>query len=167
MPRNALIFLFLSFLWRDCLSQQYPFINYTSREGLSNNHARFMFQDKRGLLYISTYAGLSIYDGSRFTHFSTENGLTTNVLNDILEMGDDSLWIVPNSPNLYCLVKGKLNKLKDGKNFINHRNIFADKNINILPNVVLDASNGKIAVALQRSMLNPTPWNPFTFWSSG
>jgi signal transduction histidine kinase/ligand-binding sensor domain-containing protein len=70
-----------------------------------------MFQDRNGLLYISTFAGLSIYDGSRFTHFSTENGLTTNVLNDILEMGNDSLWIVPNSPNLYCLVKGKLQNL--------------------------------------------------------
>ena len=67
-----------------------------------------MFQDSKGLLYISTFGGLSVYDGSRFTNYNTEDGLVSNTVNDIVELGNDSLWIIPNSHNLHCLVKGIL-----------------------------------------------------------
>jgi signal transduction histidine kinase/ligand-binding sensor domain-containing protein len=108
MHRNTILFL-LSFLFCDnCLSQQYPFIHYTPKDGLVNNRARFMFQDRKGLLYISTFGGLSVYDGSRFSNYTTDNGLSTNVVNDIVEMGEDSLWIIPNFSGLHCLVKGRI-----------------------------------------------------------
>ena len=45
---------------------QYPFVHYTPREGLVNNKAKFIFQDSKGKLYIGTFGGLSIYEGSRF-----------------------------------------------------------------------------------------------------
>ena len=67
-----------------------------------------MFQDSKGLLYISTFGGLSVYDGSRFTNYTTDNGLSTNLINDMVEMGDDSIWIIPNGAKLQCLVKGEI-----------------------------------------------------------
>jgi ligand-binding sensor domain-containing protein/signal transduction histidine kinase len=70
-----------------------------------------MYQDRHGLLYISTYGGLSVYDGARFTNYTTDNGLSTNIVNDIVEMGNDSLWIVPNLPKLYWLIKGRLKEV--------------------------------------------------------
>src|SRR5438046_4473151 len=77
-------------------AHQYPFLHYTPKDGLVNNRARFMFQDSRGRLYIATYGGLSVYDGSRFTNYTTDNGLITSLVNQVIEMGEDSLWIIPN-----------------------------------------------------------------------
>ena len=76
-----------------------------------------MFQDGRGLLYISTLGGLSVYDGSRFTNYTTDNGLSTNLINDIVEMGDDSLWIIPNMAKLQCLVKGEIKDIRTSDGF--------------------------------------------------
>jgi signal transduction histidine kinase/ligand-binding sensor domain-containing protein len=107
MLRKWIAFL-LCFVCYDCLSQQYPFVHYTPKDGLVNNGTRLMFQDSRGLLYISTFGGLSVYDGSRFTNYTTDNGLSTNLINDVVEMGDDSIWIIPNGAKLQCLVKGEI-----------------------------------------------------------
>jgi signal transduction histidine kinase/ligand-binding sensor domain-containing protein len=87
-------------------AQQYLFTRYTPRDGLVNNRARFMFQDSKGRIYISTYGGLSVYDGSRFINYTSDNGLATSMINDIVEMGDDSLWIVPNGNAMHCMVHG-------------------------------------------------------------
>ena len=117
MQAKAVLFLLALLICNVCISQQYPFIHYSPKDGLVNNRTRMMYQDSRGLLYIATYGGLSVYDGSRFTNYTTENGLSTNNLNDIIEMGEDSLWVVPNSMGLYTLVNGRLSKLQTSNGF--------------------------------------------------
>jgi ligand-binding sensor domain-containing protein len=59
--------------------------------------------------------GLSIYDGSRFTNYNTENGLTTNLVNGVLETGDDSVFVILNSHSLQYIHNGKVRNvfLKD------------------------------------------------------
>jgi signal transduction histidine kinase/ligand-binding sensor domain-containing protein len=111
MQRNILLFLLAYFFCGDCLSQQYPFVHYTPADGLVNNRTRFICQDRKGLLYISTFGGLSVYDGSRFTNYTTNNGLAFNMVNDIIEMGEDSLWIIPNMSKIHCLVKGNIHNI--------------------------------------------------------
>src|ERR1700722_11193249 len=98
-------------------AQQYLFARYTPRDGLVNNRARFFYQDTRGRLYISTFGGLSVYDGSRFINYTTEEGLATSLINDIVQMGEDSLWIIPNGAALHCLVRGVLGNIKTADNF--------------------------------------------------
>src|SRR5215470_3488595 len=116
MQRSILIACL--FLYANCFSQQYPFVHYTPREGLVNNRARFVFQDSKGKLYIATYGGLSVYDGSRFTNYNTNNGFTVDLVNDIVEMGDDSIWIMTNDNKIHCLVKGKMKNFTTADNFI-------------------------------------------------
>jgi signal transduction histidine kinase/ligand-binding sensor domain-containing protein len=116
MQRSILIAYL--FVCATCFSQQYPFVHYTPREGLVNNRARFVFQDSKGKLYIATYGGLSVYDGSRFTNYNTNNGLSVDLVNDIVEMGDDSIWIMPNDSKIHCLVKGKIKNFRTADNFI-------------------------------------------------
>src|SRR5688572_11064724 len=87
---------------------QYPFVHYTPREGLANNRARAIFQDSKGNIYVATFAGLSVYDGSRFITYNTRNGLATELINDLYEMGDDSIWLFTNSNKINCLVNGRL-----------------------------------------------------------
>jgi signal transduction histidine kinase/ligand-binding sensor domain-containing protein len=100
------------------IAQHYPFVHYTPREGLVNNRARFVFQDSKGKLYISTYGGLSIYDGTRFTNYTTTNGLSNDLVNEIVEMGEDSIWIFPNTHRIHCLVKGRLSDIVPADNYI-------------------------------------------------
>lgn len=96
----------------NCLAQQYAFVNYTPKDGLVNNRSRFIFQDSKGLIYISTYGGLSVFDGSRFTNYTTDNGLAASLVNDIVEMGDDSLWLFPNAKIIQSLVHGVIKSIK-------------------------------------------------------
>ncbi|MEP6676236.1 MAG: two-component regulator propeller domain-containing protein [Ferruginibacter sp.] len=71
-----------------------------------------IFQDSKGKLYFLTLSGLSIYDGVRFTNFTKADGLGADVVNDAIEMGDDSVWIASNSPVLNYISKGTVKKIK-------------------------------------------------------
>ncbi len=89
-------------------AQQYPFVHYTPKEGLISARARYVFQDSKGRLYICTFGGLSIYDGARFTNYTIKNGLSANMVNEILEMSSDSFLVFPNFNKIHALVRGKL-----------------------------------------------------------
>ncbi len=118
------IFLACFFICANCLAQlpgsrgQYPFVHYTPREGLVNNRARSIFQDSKGKLYIATFGGLSIYDGTRFINYNTNNGLAVDLVNDVVEMGEDSIWVIPNDNRVQCIVKGRLKNFNSSDNFI-------------------------------------------------
>ena len=108
--------LFFSF---NCLSQskisggQYPFVHYTPKDGLVNSRVKKAYQDSKGRMYFLTYGGLSVFDGARFRNYTKKSGLVTDVLNDILEVGDDSFLVATNSEhNLNVLDKGKIGILK-------------------------------------------------------
>ena len=77
-----------------------------------------MFQDSRGLLYIATYGGLSVYDGSRFTNYTTREGLANNFIEDIVEMGRDSLWIIGNASPIQYLKNNRIQKLSSIEGFV-------------------------------------------------
>jgi hypothetical protein len=115
--RNPLTFVWMLFIVHSTTAQQYLFARYTPKDGLINNRARFLYQDSRGRLYISTFGGLSVYDGSRFLNYTTENGLVTSLVNDVVEMGDDSVWVIPNGQAIHCLVHGRLTDIHTADNF--------------------------------------------------
>jgi signal transduction histidine kinase/ligand-binding sensor domain-containing protein len=111
MQRTTTILACL-FFCAACIAQQYPFVHYTPRDGLVNSRVRKAYQDSKGRMYFLTYGGLSVYDGVRFTNYTTQNGLASDLVNDILEVGDDSLLVACNSSSFVnVLVKGKINKL--------------------------------------------------------
>ena len=122
MQRRVII-LACFFICINCLSQSagtggiYPFVHYTPREGLVNNKARFIFQDSKGKLYIGTFGGLSIYDGSRFTNFDYNDGLGNNLVNDVVEMGYDSVWILVNGQKINYVVNGRLKTFTPADNY--------------------------------------------------
>ncbi|HSU26882.1 MAG TPA: two-component regulator propeller domain-containing protein [Chitinophagaceae bacterium] len=97
-------------------AQQLPFINYTPSDGLVNNQVRNMYQDSKGRLYFMTFGGLSVFDGARFTNYTQAGGLAIDLVNDVLEITPDSIWVATNTTQLNCLVKGKIItvKTKDG-----------------------------------------------------
>ncbi len=110
MQRKLLLSAYLFFCVA-AAAQQYPFVHYTPKDGLLSSRVRNIYQDSKGLLYFTTPRGLSVYDGARFTNYTMENGLANDLVNCVMEMGDDSIWVVTNTSTINCLVKGKIKKL--------------------------------------------------------
>ncbi|MBS1620229.1 MAG: hypothetical protein JSS80_01210 [Bacteroidetes bacterium] len=112
MQRIVIILAYL-FFCTTIIAQQYPFVHYTPKDGLINSRVKKAYQDSKGRMYFLTYGGLSVYDGVRFKNYTTKEGLAVSLVNDILEVGDDSLLIASNNGNfLNVLVKGKMKFLK-------------------------------------------------------
>jgi len=111
MQRIAIILAYL-FFCANCFAQQYPYVHYTPKDGLVNSRVKKIYQDGKGRMYFLTFGGLSVYDGARFRNYTSQNGLPNNVVNDILEIGDDSFLVATNSHNLNLLVHGKLGAVK-------------------------------------------------------
>jgi signal transduction histidine kinase/ligand-binding sensor domain-containing protein len=110
MQRTVLI-LACFFICVNSFSQQYPFVHYTPKDGLLSNRVRNIYQDSKGHLYFTTQNGLSVYDGARFTNYTSENGLSNDIVNCVMEMGDDSIWVVTNYNKVNYLSRGKVKTL--------------------------------------------------------
>lgn len=110
MQRTAILLAYLS-ICVNCSAQQYPFVHYTPKDGLISSQIRTIYQDSKGRLYFTSVHGLSVYDGSRFINYNSKNGLGFDIVNCVMEMGDDSIWIVTNSSKINCLVNGKMKLL--------------------------------------------------------
>jgi signal transduction histidine kinase/ligand-binding sensor domain-containing protein len=107
MQRTILILAYF-FICVNSFAQQYPFVHYTPKDGLASNRVRNIYQDSKGRIFFSTLNGLSVYDGARFTNYTTEDGLSSDIINCVMEMGNDSIWIAPNTNRLNCLVRSKV-----------------------------------------------------------
>lgn len=110
MQRTAILFACL-FICTNSIAQQYPFVHYSPKDGLLSNRVRSVYQDSKGRLYFLTMNGLSIYDGARFTNFTSENGLEDDIVNCVMEMGDDSIWVATNTSKINYFIKGKIKTL--------------------------------------------------------
>ena|SRR5688572_26396185 len=78
-------------------SQQLIFKTYTAEDGLVSNPVRRIFQDSRGFIWIGTWQGLSKYDGHKFTNYTTVNGLSDNLINDMYESADGKVYVAENN----------------------------------------------------------------------
>ncbi len=110
--RKAFLLSVSLFICVNISAQQYPFVHYTPKDGLVNSRVKKAYQDSKGRMYFLTYGGLSVFDGVRFRNYTTQNGLAVNLINDILEVGDDSLLIATNFNSLNALVKGRIVPVK-------------------------------------------------------
>ena len=87
------------------------FINFTVAEGLASNVVSDIHQSSDGMLWITTKdtetgkknffdtgqgAGICRYDGHTFTSYTTDNGLASNLVNDVHQSQDGSLQLVKN-----------------------------------------------------------------------
>ena len=78
-------------------AQQFIFKTYNVEDGLVSNPVRRIFQDRKGFIWIATGEGLSKYDGDKFTNYTTANGLSHNMVNDIYESSDGKLYAAENN----------------------------------------------------------------------
>jgi ligand-binding sensor domain-containing protein/signal transduction histidine kinase len=66
---------------------------YTTEDGLVRNWVARIRSDSRGRLWFCTVEGLSLFDGEKFSNYTTAQGLPHRIVNDILEAGDGVYWL--------------------------------------------------------------------------
>ncbi|MGB4843545.1 MAG: two-component regulator propeller domain-containing protein [Ferruginibacter sp.] len=69
------------------------FTNYNVADGLPNPYIDASAIDREGNLWLSTYAGLSKFDGHSFTNYTTDNGLNSDYFNALLVNTKNKIWI--------------------------------------------------------------------------
>lgn len=107
MLYRFLFLLTLFPLYRPTALSQISYDHYTVNEGLPSQTVYYALQDKQGFLWLSTDAGLSRFDGKKFTNFTTEDGLAED---EILAMYEDKkgrIWLFPFSKKISYYYKGK------------------------------------------------------------
>ncbi|HET9745604.1 MAG TPA: two-component regulator propeller domain-containing protein, partial [Chitinophagaceae bacterium] len=138
MQRAALILAYF-FACTNTPAQQYPFVHYTPKDGLISNNIRNIYQDSKGRLYFASMNGLSVYDGARFSNYTSANGLHHDIVNCVMEMGNDSLWVVTNNGKIQSLSNGKL------------KSIAFDSPLPIIDNLIRD-ENGSLYAASEQGI---------------
>jgi signal transduction histidine kinase/ligand-binding sensor domain-containing protein len=109
--QKKLLLIACFFICTAGVAQQYPFVQYTPKDGLVNSRVKKAYQDSKGRMYFITFGGLSVYDGARFKNYTLQNGLLSELVNDVLEVGDDSLLVAVNTSGLNVLVRGQMKKV--------------------------------------------------------
>ena len=97
------IFIFLISLATTQLIAQEAFHlqQLDNRNGLSNSAINCIYQDSDKLLWIGTWDGLNMYDGSTFHVFNysksnNNNSIGSNIIYQILEDNKKNIWVVTN-----------------------------------------------------------------------
>jgi ligand-binding sensor domain-containing protein len=90
----SLLFLFTAL---SSFSQQHNFKKYAVESGIQSQ-VKCITQDKRGYIWIGTAnGGVALFDGSKFTFFSKENGLSNNNVSALCEDKQGNIWIGSNN----------------------------------------------------------------------
>lgn len=76
----------------DTFSLNYPYTQYTTKDGLPSNETYCVFQDSKGIIWIGTDRGLVKYNGYEFKTYTTLDGLTDNVILAINEDNKGNIW---------------------------------------------------------------------------
>lgn len=100
MQRLAQVFfvqLILFFAVFTCEGQSYYFKHYQADDGLAHNSVASIIQDKKGMIWIGTRAGLNRFDGYTFKTYKNGNNkfgnIGNNVINTLVEDKNGMLWV--------------------------------------------------------------------------
>jgi len=91
-PKGGRIFCICMFLSVQIQGQQLFFKQFSVSEGLAQSTVYKVIQDSKDLYWVGTNAGVSSFDGSTFTNYSSGNGLAENGVRAICESGEGVIW---------------------------------------------------------------------------
>jgi ligand-binding sensor domain-containing protein len=78
------------------LSQQLSLRQYDVSDGLAHGIVTSICQDSKGYLWLSTYEGLSRFDGYRFVNYTTRDGLPHALVNHVTQDRQGRIWLATN-----------------------------------------------------------------------
>ncbi|MBK8851754.1 MAG: hypothetical protein IPN73_16620 [Saprospiraceae bacterium] len=107
------------------------FTNFTTNEGLCNNNAGPIIQDREGNILIGTKNGICIYDGKKFTKHPVPDTLNIKCM---LEDKDGNLWFGAMNKGVFRYDGKKLTHFIDKYN----HPILAEKNEKMIMDIMQD-----------------------------
>lgn len=90
---TASISLFIVFAGAVLRAERLPVYTYTTQHGLASDSVFKVSSDSRGYVWFATRAGISRFDGYRFTNYGTAHGLPPVWIQDILEDRNGRYWV--------------------------------------------------------------------------
>ncbi len=152
MSKLSILILLISFTSGFSQNVNPRFDYLTSDIGLSSNHTRFIYQDKKGFLWIATEDGLNRYDGYTFKHYKhdpkNKNSLSDNAVYSIYEDEENLFWInTRNGLNNFNPIKEEFTRFNHNPSDSN--SISSDKLIE-----VVEDTFGNIWVASRQGLNN-------------
>jgi ligand-binding sensor domain-containing protein len=138
---RLLFLLVFVFLVEAVFSQPFNFVTYREADGLPSGYVEHAFEDSRGYLWLSTFGGLSRFDGKSFVNYGIKEGLPSNLLDGCVEDSRGRLWIATR--------KGI--SMFDGKHFTNHPYL-PDPNITTYYRYVQTQEDGNVHISIMNRL---------------
>ena len=91
--KSNLFFLFYSLLLTVSVEAQYHFKQYRVAQGLPHDVTYQVYEDNNGYIWIGTDDGLVRFNGKEFKTYTTDNGLQSNYVIDIIENKENNYLI--------------------------------------------------------------------------
>ena len=115
------------------------FTNFTTKDGLCDNYAGDIIQDRAGNILIGTRSGICKYDGKRFSKYLEWHSINKLSISSLFEDKDGNIWIGTMNSGLYRYDGVKLTNFLNNDdhpfNLGNHHQLIMD---------ILQDQNGNI-----------------------
>jgi ligand-binding sensor domain-containing protein len=107
MNRRLLLLLFLLCTVK-AYSQEYNYMHYATKDGLSGETTYTGTQSQDGFIWFGTESGLSRFDGVHFRNFTTNDGLPSNEVFGTREDFLHRIWIQSFSKEVAYYKNGRI-----------------------------------------------------------
>lgn len=88
-------------------------------QNMASNRVYDLYRSKNNRLWLATYAGISLYNGSSFSHYGRAQGLPNGNVRSIIEDRQGNVWFSPRGEGI-CKYEG------DSLMVLNHQNAILD-----------------------------------------
>ncbi len=171
----AIVFFFI---WLAGKAQITGLRNYNLEDGLKSTSCYHVRQDYKGLMWIGTDNGFFRFDGTEFTQFNEQNGLSNPEILSCVPLRSGEIFIMPFQNGFACFKNNRfytaknnreLSKLKVGEDIIVHSydekndELFIGRQFN--PETLYSYKNGKVSVIPLHfgAALKPTAGSQITY----
>lgn len=90
---NIISVLFFLFIFQFTYAQEYYFDNYGVNQGIPDSKVKAIVQSEDGYIWLGTSSGLSRFDGSAFTNYTVEDGVSPLGVSKLFIDSHKNIWI--------------------------------------------------------------------------
>lgn len=114
---HLLVALAVIFFFTTTIYPQTPsYYHYKATDGLASATVFQVIQDKEGFIWLATQNGVSRFDGKRFTNYTIEDGLNSNMITAIALGTNGEIFFSNYEKGINVLKNGKIENYVDDRN---------------------------------------------------
>jgi len=152
---KKIYFLLLSLLTFSAFAQNYEYTIYdTSNSGILSNYVGDIKMDANGMLWISSYSGVSTFNGTTFTNYTVNNsGIASNAIKKIEIDGLNRKWMASENNGIIRY---------SGTTWTNYTTSNSGLPNNVINDIAVDGLNNLwVATSSGLTKFNGTTWTTY------